>query len=58
MELCIRIWDNILVFGITFIFNVSLAILKSCERELLKMECIEIKEFFDDLKWSYTDEGN
>lgn len=35
VSLCIRIWDNLLVHGSVYIFQVSLAILKLIEEPLL-----------------------
>ena len=49
MGLCVRIWDNILVFGTRFIFKVALAILKLLKNELLNKEMDEINQFFTSL---------
>lgn len=46
MELCIRIWDNLLAYGTRFLFNVSLSILKQVEYRLLELDMAEINEFF------------
>jgi hypothetical protein len=46
MDLCIRIWDNLLAYGTRFLFNVSLSILKSVEYRLLELDMAEINEFF------------
>ena len=46
LELCIRIWDNILACGTRFLFNVSLAILHSVEDCLLELDMPEMMMLF------------
>ena len=50
LELCVRIWDNILACGTRFMFNVSLAILRSVEDRLLELDMAEINMVFKRFK--------
>lgn len=49
-DLCIRAWDNILAYGTRFLFNMTLAILKSVETQLLELDMAEICEFMKLMK--------
>lgn len=46
MGLCIRIWDNLLVFGTRYLFKATLAILKLLESELLKLDMQQVNDYF------------
>lgn len=50
MNLCIRIWDNILAYGTRFLFNAALALLDLLRERLLVLEMGDINEFFKRLK--------
>ena len=49
LGLCIRIWDNILVKGITFLFKVRLAVLRILENDIMQSDFEEINELFNSL---------
>lgn len=49
-DLCIRAWDNILAYGTRFLFNMTLAILKSVETQLLELDMAEICEYMKLMK--------
>ena len=51
LELCIRIWDNILACGTRFMFNVSLAILRSVEDALLELDMADMMDVFKLFKY-------
>jgi hypothetical protein len=46
LQLCLRIWDNILAQGFSFIFRLPLAILKLCEKDLLKLDFEDTNTYF------------
>ena len=50
MDVCIRIWDNVLAKGTRFMFNVGLAILKLAKDHLMTLEMDAINTFFTRLK--------
>jgi len=50
MDLCIRIWDNILAYGTRFLFNITLALLELLQDRLLTLDMCQIDEFFKLLK--------
>ena len=50
MHLCIRIWDNIISGGVTFIFQSAISIIKSIKGDLLGLELQEIRNYLDELK--------
>mmetsp|Transcript_36897 Transcript_36897/g.35626 ORF Transcript_36897/g.35626 Transcript_36897/m.35626 type:complete len:105 (-) Transcript_36897:169-483(-) len=55
MGLCIRIWDNIFVYGTRYLFSVTIALLKLIEPDLLKLDLTGINEYFQSLK--YEEQG-
>lgn len=50
LGLCIRIWDNIFVYGTKFILQASIAILKLIEDDLLQISFSDINEYLKHLK--------
>ena len=50
ISLCIRIWDNLLVHGSIYIFQVSLAILRLIEKPLLSYDLDGINQFLKSFK--------
>ena len=48
LGLCIRVWDNLLVKGIVFLFKVPLVILGILEEKLLELELEEVRDLFDE----------
>ena len=50
MSLCIRIWDNLLVYGSIYIFQVSLAILKLLEEPLMERDLDGINKYLKSFK--------
>ena len=48
LGLCIRIWDNLLVKGIVFLFKVPLVILRILEDKLLELDLEEVRDLFDE----------
>jgi F0F1-type ATP synthase membrane subunit a len=50
VSLCIRIWDNLLANGTIYLFQVSLAILKLLEPDLLKLDLDGICKYFSSFK--------
>jgi hypothetical protein len=50
LGLCIRIWDNLFVYGTRYIFQVSLAILKLIEDDLLQLDLSGINDYFKSFK--------
>jgi hypothetical protein len=57
MGLCIRIWDNILVFGTRYIFRVTIAILRLVQNELFQLDISGVNEFFKSFKNEVTGES-
>jgi hypothetical protein len=57
LGLCIRIWDNIFVYGTRYLFQVSIAILRLIQNDLVQMDLSGIndylKSFKDDEKVAY-----
>jgi len=50
MKLCIRLWDNLLVEGLTLIFKFPLAIMEILEKTLLKWNFEEVNDVLSNLK--------
>jgi len=50
MNLCIRIWDNLLAYGTRFLFNTTLALLNLIKDKLMELDMAEIDEYFKLLK--------
>jgi len=49
MNLCIRVWDNILVEGSVFMFKFPLAIMAIFEKAMLEMDLEQINDLFESL---------
>jgi hypothetical protein len=49
MRLCIRLWDNILVEGILFMFKFPLAIMEIFHDAILEKDLEEINDLFESL---------
>ncbi|CAI2386137.1 unnamed protein product [Moneuplotes crassus] len=50
MKLCIRLWDNLLVEGLVYIFKFPLAIMEILESTLLKCNFEEVNEILSNLR--------
>jgi hypothetical protein len=50
MKLCIRLWDNLLVEGLTLIFKFPLAIMEILEKTLLKSNFEEVNDILSNLR--------
>lgn len=48
--MCIRIWDNILVYGPRYLFKVTIAILKLVQDHLFSEDISGVNEFFKTFK--------
>lgn len=50
MGLCIRIWDNLLVFGTRYIFQVSIAVLRLTQHDLINLDISDVNDYFKSFK--------
>jgi len=47
MNICIRVWDNLLVEGISFMFKFPLAIMDLFQKDLLESDLEGINNLFE-----------
>jgi hypothetical protein len=45
-----RIWDNLLVYGTRYIFQVSIAILRLTQHDLIHLDISDVNDYFKSFK--------